>query len=234
MYSNKAELIKETTKIILKYAKPSRVYLYGSEASGESGRGSDIDIAFDDEKFSDIHLIKDEIEKINTLVKIDVVNLHKADKRFIERVKATGNVLYSSSKKLRAEDGLHNFNNSLKKFVEIVEGEETFKEKGFYDVYLDILVKRFEFTYEMAWKALKRYLEFLGIAVKAPRMVFKEAFSQEIITNEDVWLDMIEQRNLTSHIYDEYQIKDIINKKEIYKKAFIELKSKIENDLKYQ
>jgi nucleotidyltransferase substrate binding protein (TIGR01987 family) len=83
----------------------------------------------------------------------------------------------------------------------------------------------------MAWKALKRYLDYLGIEAKAPRNVFKEAFSQGIIIDENVWLDMIEQRNLTSHIYDEFQIQDILNKKEYYKKAFIELKTKLESEL---
>ena len=231
MNTNKVEIIREVTKIILRNAKPNRIFLYGSEASGESKAGSDIDIAFDDENKPDIYLIKEEIEKLSTLVKIDVINLKNADKRFVERVKSTGKVLYSSTKELRAEDGLYNFSNSLKKFIEVVDGEDIFKEKGFYDVYLDILVKRFEFTYEMAWKALKRYLEFLGIEAKAPRTVFKEAFSQEIIHEEDVWLDMIEQRNLTSHIYDEFQIKDLLNKKENYKNAFIQLKEKIESDL---
>lgn len=231
MNINKAEIIKEVVKIILKHAEPSRIYLFGSFAAGEADSGSDIDIAFEDENFTKIYLIKNDIEELNTLVKIDVINLFNADKRFIERVKSTGKVLYSSSKKLRSEDGLYNFNNSLNKFIEVVDGEREFKEKGFYNVYLDILVKRFEFTYEMAWKALKRYLDYLGIEAKAPRNVFKEAFSQGIIIDENVWLDMIEQRNLTSHIYDEFQIQDILNKKENYKKAFIELKAKLESEL---
>ncbi|MBN2810104.1 MAG: hypothetical protein JXR80_11480 [Deltaproteobacteria bacterium] len=35
---------------------------------------------------------------------------------------------------------------------------------------------------------------------------------------------MIEQRNLTSHVYDESEIKEILDKKDIYQEAFAKLK----------
>ncbi len=132
--------------------------------------------------------------------------------------------MYSATKKLRAEDGLYNFSNALKKYTEVVDNENMYKNEGFGDIYLDLLVKRFEFTYEMSWKALKRYLDFLGIEAKNPRSVFKEAYAQQIITNQEIWLDMIEQRNLTSHIYDEFEISEILYKKDDFKNAFVELK----------
>jgi nucleotidyltransferase substrate binding protein (TIGR01987 family) len=232
MQSNKATIIKEVTKIILKFAKPTRIYLYGSEATGESKLTSDLDIAFDDEKFNDIHLIKEEILKINTLLKIDVLNITRTDKRFRNRVESIGKVLYSASKKLRAEDGLYNFRKALEKFTNAIEMENEIKLHGFEDMYLDLIVKRFEFTYEMSWKALKRLLEFLGLEINSPRMVFQEGFAQGLIKDESIWLDMIEQRNLTSNVYDEYQIKEILNKTENYNKAFKELKKAIETALK--
>ncbi|HED38676.1 MAG TPA: hypothetical protein ENI76_10620, partial [Ignavibacteria bacterium] len=199
--------------------------------SGENKSTSDIDIAFDDENFTKIFLIEEEINKIKTLTKIDIVNIAKSEDRFKNRVKSTGKVLYSATKKLRAEDRLHNFSKALDKFTNVVDRVNDFKTEGFEDVYLDLIVKRFEFTYEMGWKCLKRYLEFLGLEAKSPRMVFRESFFQGIIKDESVWLDMIEQRDLTSHIYDEFQIQDILNKKEIYKKAFLELKKKVETGI---
>ena len=176
-------------------------------------------------------MIEEEINKIKTLTKIDIVNIAKSEDRFKNRVKSTGKVLYSATKKLRAEDRLHNFSKALDKFTNVVDRVNDFKTEGFEDVYLDLIVKRFEFTYEMGWKCLKRYLEFLGLEAKSPRMVFRESFFQGIIKDESVWLDMIEQRDLTSHIYDEFQIQDILNKKEIYKKAFLELKKKVETGI---
>jgi nucleotidyltransferase substrate binding protein (TIGR01987 family) len=136
-------------------------------------------------------------------------------------------VLYSATNRLRAEDGLYNLTNALDKFVNIVDRKAEFEEEGFADVYLDIVVKRFEFTYEMAWKALKRNLSFLGVEAKSPRMVFKEAFLQNLIEDEEVWLSMIEQRNLSSHIYDEFEIREILDKTESYKQAFLKLKESL-------
>ena len=224
-------LIQSVKAIILKYAKPEGIYLYGSYVDGQPDQGSDIDIAYDDCDFKDHFLIVEDIDKIKTLKKIDVHNIANSEKRFRERVKATGRVLFSATKKLRAEDGLYNFTNALKKFGDVVDREAELKEAGFGDLYLDLVVKRFEFTFEMSWKALKRYLSFLGIEAKSPRMVFKEAYSQEVILDEAIWLDMIEQRNLSSHIYDELEIKGILDKREIYKETFTLLKEKIEKGL---
>lgn len=68
----------------------------------------------------------------------------------------------------------------------------------------DGLIQRFEFTYELVWKALKEYLEENGIFERnSPKMVFKEAYALGIITNEQTWLSIIDDRNLTTHIYNE-------------------------------
>ena len=228
MTTNITTLIQSVTSIILKHAKPERIYLYGSYAEGEATQGSDLDIAYDDPDFKDHFLIVDEVDSLETLVKVDVHNIANAEKRFSERVKTTGRVLYSTSKKLRAEDGLYNFSNALERFCSIVDRKDKLEEAGFGDVYLDLVVKRFEFTFEMSWKALKRYLSFLGIESKSPRMVFKDAYAQEILTNEAIWLDMIEQRNLSSHVYNEFEIKGILSKIEAYQNAFISLRDAME------
>jgi len=227
----KRKLINLVKSIILKYANPTRIYLYGSQINGEAKAGSDIDIAYDDSEFRDNYLILEEIEKIDTLIKIDVKNIAKSDSRFKNRVKSTGKVLYSATKKLRAEDGLYNFSKALDRFADSVDRREEIKQSGYEDIYLDLVVKRFEFTFEMSWKALKRYLEYLGLNPKSPRATFKEAYTQEIITDESLWLSIIEQRNVSSHIYDEYEIQEILGKLEIYKKAFIDLQKEIEKGL---
>lgn len=232
MSQSKNKIIKEVVQIILNHANPERIYLYGSQATGEAHKTSDIDIAYDDHSFTENYLIQEEIDKIDTLIKIDVQNLTKTDDRFRNRVKSTGKVLYSATVHLRAEDGLYNFSKALDKYIQVVDSENKFNEEGFGDIYLDILVKRFEFTYEMAWKSIKRFLIFLGVEAKNPRAVFKEAYAQGIISDENIWLDMIEQRNLSSHIYDEYEINEILDKKENYKIAFENLKKYIENSLR--
>jgi nucleotidyltransferase substrate binding protein (TIGR01987 family) len=224
-------LIKEIVAIILKYAKPERIYLYGSQVTEEAVKGSDIDIAFDDKNFTALSLINDDIEKLSTLTKIDIKNIAFTEDRFCNRVKTTGKVIYSSSKKLRAEDGLYNFENALKKYTDTVIQKEEYYLKGFGDIYLDVLVKRFEFTFEMSWKAIKRYLDFAGMQCVNPRSCFKEAYTQGLIEEEDIWLDMIEQRNLSSHIYNEFEIAGIKEKADKYLNAFQALKEKIETRL---
>jgi nucleotidyltransferase substrate binding protein (TIGR01987 family) len=225
---NKINIINQVKEIILKHTTPNRIYLYGSQANGEAKVGSDIDIAYDAPDFKSNYLIEEEVDKIETLLKIDVKNIAKTEERFKNRVKSSGKVIYSATKQLRAEDGLYNFASALEKYESVVKRYEEFKSEGFGDVYLDLIVKRFEFTYEMSWKALKRYLEFLGFEVKNPRQTFKEGYAQQILDNENIWLDMIEQRNLSSHIYDEIETSEILDKKENYLKAFQKLKIQLE------
>ena len=234
MKQSKTAIVNLVKEIILKYAKPTRIYLYGSQANGEATNGSDIDIAYDDENFNNNYEIEEEVQKIETLLKVDVKNIAKTEDRFKNRVTSTGKVLYSSTKKLRAEDGLYNFSNALGRYANVVERYEEFKTEGLSDIYLDFLVKRFEFTYEMSWKALKRYLEFLGLEPKNPRATFKDGYAQGLLDDESVWLDMIEQRNLSSHIYDEFEIREIFDKKDTFKNAFIALKLKLQSCLELE
>jgi len=228
----KKQIISKVKEIILKYSSPTRIYLYGSQANSEAKRGSDIDIAYDDKDCKIDYLIKDEIEQIGTLIKIDIKNISHSSDRFRNRVQSTGKVIYSSTKKLRAEDGLYNFENALNRLIRALDMEDEIKDEGFGDIYLDLTVKRFEFTYEMGWKALKRYLEFLGFEPKNPRATFKEAYAQDILRDDNIWLNMIEHRNLSSHIYDEYEIKEIVENVNSYKEAFLDLKNEIERGLK--
>jgi nucleotidyltransferase substrate binding protein (TIGR01987 family) len=66
------------------------------------------------------------------------------------------------------------------------------------------VVQRFEVALELAWKTLKDYLEHQGVAISpvTPRSVIKEAFSAKIIRDGQVWIDMLDHRNLLSHTYD--------------------------------
>lgn len=65
------------------------------------------------------------------------------------------------------------------------------------------MVQRFEYTFELAWKTLKDFLEDQNVEAKFPREVIKKAFEYEIIENGEIWLEMMEQRNLMAHTYSE-------------------------------
>jgi predicted nucleotidyltransferase len=118
------ELLDEIRAAILRHAKPGRIYLYGSRVNGEAVQTSDIDIAYDDKEFRQNHLIEEEIQKLPTLIKIDVKNIAFTEDRFRNRVISTGKVLYSAGKKQRFEDGLYNFQKAFEKFAKAVDGKD--------------------------------------------------------------------------------------------------------------
>jgi nucleotidyltransferase substrate binding protein (TIGR01987 family) len=66
------------------------------------------------------------------------------------------------------------------------------------------VVQRFEYTFELAWKTLKDYLEASGLVISpvTPRQVIKEAFAAKVIVDGTVWIKMLDNRNLLSHTYD--------------------------------
>lgn len=73
------------------------------------------------------------------------------------------------------------------------------------DLNIDGVLHRYEFTFELAWKTLKDYLEYLGITVNtgSPREVIKESFAHNLISDGDIWIKMMLARNSLSHLYDE-------------------------------
>lgn len=77
------------------------------------------------------------------------------------------------------------------------------------DIPRDATIRRFEFTFELMWKALKVYLVYMGRQAKTPREAFKEAFKQGMLSNEGVFLNMLDDRNLSSHTYKESLAKEI-------------------------
>lgn len=74
------------------------------------------------------------------------------------------------------------------------------------EVVRDGVIQRFEFTFELLWKTLQIYLQHLGYEANSPRRVLREAFEAGIIVSDaegEGWMAMLDDRNLTSHPYDE-------------------------------
>lgn len=67
---------------------------------------------------------------------------------------------------------------------------------------IDACIQRFEFVTELFWKALKRLLESHGLDVFYPKDVIQEAYRGHLIDDETLWLQMLKDRNQTSHTYD--------------------------------
>ncbi|MGA8164407.1 MAG: nucleotidyltransferase substrate binding protein [Waddliaceae bacterium] len=69
------------------------------------------------------------------------------------------------------------------------------------------LVQSFEFTFELAWKTLKDYLEIQGLVVPYPREVIKQSFTTNLIEDGHLWIAMLDKRNELTHTYNEEQSK---------------------------
>ena len=65
------------------------------------------------------------------------------------------------------------------------------------------IIQSFEFTFELCWKTLKDYMESQGIAAPFPREVIKQAYRYNLLSNGELWLEMLSKRNLLAHTYDE-------------------------------
>ena len=65
-------------------------------------------------------------------------------------------------------------------------------------------IQFFEMSFELSWNLVKDYLEEQGfVDVKSPRSALKKAFEIGIIENGHDWMDLLLDRNLTAHTYDE-------------------------------
>lgn len=68
---------------------------------------------------------------------------------------------------------------------------------------IDACIQRFEFSVELFWKYLRRLIESKGGIVTYPKEVLREAYQGKLIDNDTLWLEMLQDRNQTSHTYDE-------------------------------
>jgi len=95
------------------------------------------------------------------------------------------------------------------------------------------LVKSFEFTFELSWNVLKDYLESKGFKdFHGSKDTFKLAFQEGLINDGEMWMEMIDNRNRSSHTYEENIAKQVISLVlSIYYTKFKELATKMSSFL---
>ncbi|SHH85762.1 nucleotidyltransferase substrate binding protein [Clostridium intestinale] len=105
------------------------------------------------------------------------------------------------------------------KFINLKKAYSRLKEvsdiyDGKNDIIRDSLIQRFEFTYELTHKTLKEFMKYLGVTLENsfPRTIFKKAFVNNLISDDKVWINLLEDRNLTSHIYNENMADEIADR----------------------
>ena len=111
--------------------------------------------------------------------------------------------------------------------------DEALNKTSFEDLEKDGVIQRFEFTFELAWKTLKDYLEDQGILdVSTPKKAIRKAFQENLFTDSDLWLQMQEDRNLLSHLYkQEMADKIFANINKTYARALHDLVITLKKEL---
>lgn len=128
-------------------------------------------------------------------------------------------------KDIRWQQRFANFEKALAQLTEFIEKGKLnkFEEQG--------LVKCFEYTHELAWNVMKDFLTEDGIKdIYGSKTATRQAFNKGLISNGDVWMDMIVSRNDSVHGYDEKIAEKIAQKiANDYFKEFVEFHNKMKN-----
>jgi len=77
-------------------------------------------------------------------------------------------------------------------------------------------IQAFEFSYEQAWKMMKRLLDARGKNLNSPREVFRAAALENFINNPEEWIEFMYVRNLTSHTYNDEYADKVVDKFAIF------------------
>ncbi|MFN3531082.1 MAG: nucleotidyltransferase substrate binding protein [Candidatus Brocadia sp.] len=129
---------------------------------------------------------------------------------------------------------IQRFNHFNKAFAQLAEAVELSKQRKLSKLEEQGLIQAFEYTHEMAWNTLKDFLEECGVKkLYGSKDTTREAFKTGLIENGEVWMDMINSRNLTSHTYNEDVAEDIANKiLNLYFPEFQKLRTTMESLIK--
>lgn len=197
-------VLSEITRIAIDN-KVSKVLLFGSRARGDYTERSDYDISFICSHITNTEKqhIRDSVDEIETLYKIDIIflpHLHGTDS-ISQSILQEGITIMD-----RFAYKYENYKSAFKRLQEAIGDYEQLKMLSIRDG----AIQRFEFTTELAWKTMREFLITEDITdINSPKSVLREAFAMKLIEDEAGWRLLINDRNSTSHIYDEKDAEEI-------------------------
>ncbi len=101
--------------------------------------------------------------------------------------------------------------NYEKAFSQLQEAVEISQKRSLSKLEEQGLIQAFEYTYELAWNTLKDYFESQGeINIHGSKDAIKLAFRRGLIENGDTWMNMVEDRTMTTHTYNDETAKKIL------------------------
>lgn len=204
--------------------------LFGSRAKGRARAGSDWDIGLIGPaplSGNVIENIREELDELPTLHTFDVVDFAGVPDGFKSTaLRGAQKILSATSlenfaKEIAMSDenkvDLTAFETALGRLDDALKQVETEWTR-------DAAIQRFEFTFELAWKTTMRAAQKEGMQSGAsPKQVIKAAFKVGWIDDDVLWLKLLEDRNRTSHAYDQIIAEEIFNRLPDYRDALKKL-----------
>jgi nucleotidyltransferase substrate binding protein (TIGR01987 family) len=197
------------------------VKLFGSRARGDYKFASDVDLAV----FGSADVttkLSLAFEKSKLPYTFDIIDYKRQTNEKLKHAIDTDGILIFSSlggapvmTKLQIEMKQADYHRALERLQSALQ-----KEPDADDMYLDATIQRFEFCFELAWKLMKCVLDYEGIEVSSPRSSIREGWKQGMIGDAEIWLDMQEKRNLSTHTYNESTALEVYN---LIKEKYVDL-----------
>ncbi|MGL4942130.1 MAG: nucleotidyltransferase substrate binding protein [Thermoguttaceae bacterium] len=105
---------------------------------------------------------------------------------------------------------------SLERSLNVVRRRRAVAEADEWETLRAGVIQNFEFTFELSWKMMKRWLDLnispdltFGVTKKD---LYRLAAENGLITDVERWFDFQQSRNKTSHVYAEDIAEDVFEK----------------------
>lgn len=107
----------------------------------------------------------------------------------------------------------YRFDNYSRAFSLLREAVELQQKRPLSDLEKEGVIQRFEYTWELAWKTIKNYLENEGVVLEkiTPKAVIVAALEARIIIGKEHWMRALDDRNRMSHVYSKTVFAEIVN-----------------------
>ncbi len=128
---------------------------------------------------------------------------------------------------------LYRFDNFKRAYALLSEAITLSKSRSLTALEKEGIIQRFEYTWELAWKTLKDFMEHQGLILDTitPASTIRTAFAAKIIHNGDIWMQALDTRNKMSHTYNLKQFeKAVLQIEQDYMILFEELYQGLSNE----
>jgi len=129
---------------------------------------------------------------------------------------------------------LQRFSNFKKAFNQLDSAVQLSEARELSDLEKQGLIQAFEYTYELSWNMIRDYFRWQGnTGITGSRDAIREAFANGLIEDGDGWMQMLKDRNRTSHTYNEETAQEILkNILQLYHPLFGALQTRMADEAK--